>query len=1080
MRGNVIWSLGVLAVICLFCNCQSEYSKDAAILSQLPETIDYNFHVQPILSDRCYRCHGPDENARKSDLRLDTRAGLFGEKGSSTGPVRPGKLNKSEVFNRIISDDPEYMMPPPDSKLSLEDEEVAMLAKWIQQGAEWKPHWSFIPPQRPLVPAVEQNDWPVNQIDNFILASLQREGLRPAGEANKETLIRRVTLDLTGLPPTLEEIDDFLGDNAPNSYEKLVDRLLLSPQYGENMAVDWLDLSRYADTHGYQSDFYRPHWPWRDWVIKSLNRNMPYDKFVTWQLAGDLLPSPSSEQILATGFNRNHAQNNEGGIVEEEFRVEYVADRTQTFGTAFLGLTMQCARCHDHKYDPITQKEFYQLFSFFNNVAESGQTTFYQPDMPGPTLLLPDEELKEQISYIKKLTKDKEQEITQYKRTQYDSFRKSAEIPKVKDKVNGMVAHFTLDQVQNNRIPNGVQGGRPGKIIDPVYNRLSQVPPNVVAGKVNNGLLLSGDDALSFPGVGKYSRADPFSVGMWVWIPDGLTNGVILHSNKGSALYTYKGYQVSVEENLFDVRLAHNFPYNSIHLLSSAKVPRNKWIHLALTYDGSSQALGTRLYVDGEKLEMAVHRDNLYKDMVFHPENGKDKSPIETHLKIGARWRGKGFTNGMVDEVKVFDRELTKIEIDLIAGKDISYNELEWSALVEDQRQQLFDYQIITDEKFASKQRDLKNFRMQSNLLEEPIFEVMVMDEMPEPRQAFVLARGAYDQQLEPVNPGTPLSVLSYEDNFEPDRMGLARWLFDPDNPLPARVTVNRFWQHYFGIGLVKTVDDFGSQGERPSHPRLLDWLAVEFVESGWDIKHLQKLLVMSASYRQSSFADSASLQRDVENILISRGPSSRLSAESLRDLVLAASGLLVTRVGGPSVKPYQPDGLWAYNSFSGKYQQDHGDNLYRRSLYTFWKRTNPPPSMNIFDAPSRAYCVVKREKTATPLQALVLMNDPQFLEASRVLGQRVLLKGGDSIESKINYGYRLLTGRIPDSNEMKLLIEYYLDAIKTMEGDQDKALAISSMGEYPVNQNLNQSQLAAYTEIMSTIMNFDATTMKR
>ena len=387
--------------------CNNGYSLDDEIAASLPETIDYNFHVQPILSDRCYRCHGPDENARKADLRLDTEVGLFGEKGSPSGPVNPGKLSASEVFKRINSDDPEYMMPPPDSKLSMDAKEIAILAKWIKQGADWKPHWSFIPPKRPLIPEVNQKAWSINPIDNFILARLQREGVTPAKEASKETLIRRVSLDLTGLPPTLEEIDDFLADDTPNSYEKLVDRLLLSPQYGEHMAVDWLDLSRYADTHGYQSDFYRPHWPWRDWVIKALNANMPYDEFVTWQLAGDLLPSPSTEQILATGFNRNHAQNNEGGIVEEEFRVEYVADRTQTFGTAFLGLTMQCARCHDHKYDPISQKEFYQLFSFFNNVAESGQTTFYQPDMPGPTLLLPDEELKEQISYIENLTKVK-------------------------------------------------------------------------------------------------------------------------------------------------------------------------------------------------------------------------------------------------------------------------------------------------------------------------------------------------------------------------------------------------------------------------------------------------------------------------------------------------------------------------------------------------------------------------------------------------------------------------------------------------------------------------------------------------
>ena len=482
-------------------------------------TIDYNFHVQPILSDRCYNCHGPDENARKAELRLDTRDGLFSEAGTmgNRKPVHPGKLGDSELFHRINSDDPDYQMPPPDSKLALTKTEIAILAKWIDQGAQWKPHWSFIPPERPKIPDVVQSEWPINDIDYFILSRLESEELPPSPPANKETILRRLSLDLTGLPPSIAELDSFLLDTSPNAYERVVDRLMASEHYGENMTVDWLDLSRYADTHGYQSDFYRPHWPWRDWVIDAFNKNMPFNEFVSWQLAGDLMPNATREQILATGFNRNHPQNNEGGIVEEEFRVEYVADRTQTFGTAFLGLTMQCARCHDHKYDPISQKEFYQLFSFFNNIAESGQTTFYQPELPGPTLLLPKQEVEEQLAYIEQLTSKKEREIIEYKKEQFAAFSKGQiQTPQAAKEIAGLIAHYPLEQVSNDQVPNKIGGGITGKIIDPVFSILAQDPPMVMDGKIGNGLQLDGDNAISFPGLGRFSRSQPFSIGLWV------------------------------------------------------------------------------------------------------------------------------------------------------------------------------------------------------------------------------------------------------------------------------------------------------------------------------------------------------------------------------------------------------------------------------------------------------------------------------------------------------------------------------------------------------------------------------------
>jgi hypothetical protein len=918
---------------------------------------------------------------------------------------------------------------------------------------------------------VNQHDWPVNEIDYYILSQLEQEGFQPKPVADKETLLRRVTFDLTGLPPTIQEIDNFLADESPVAYEKVVDRLLASSSYGENMAVDWLDLSRYADTHGYQADFYRPHWPWRDWVIKAFNANMPFDQFVTWQLAGDLLPESTQEQILATGFNRNHAQNNEGGIVEEEFRVEYVADRTQTFGTAFLGLTLQCARCHDHKYDPVSQKEFYQLFSFFNNVDESGQTTFYQPDLPGPTMLLPTAHEARKMEEMKALSIEKEREIKDYLLQKEESWETPNMVVE-ELKPAGLLAHYALERPRNEFLINQVSTVTPGKIIDPVHSKLAESPPDEVAGAVGKGLKLSGDDALSFPGLGRFSRWQPFSVGLWIKVPADLTEGVIFHSNKGSALYTYKGYQVSISGDRFDVRLAHNFPYNSIHLLSEDAVPRGQWVHLMLTYDGSSTANGTSLYLNGQRLAMEAKRDNLYKDMVFHPTQEGGKPPVDQHLKVGARWRGKGFTNGEVDEIKLYDKELTALEVKMASGRSMEKTP---------RQEILFEYDVaINDRGYQQLVKELQGLRRSESQFIEQIEEVMVMDEMHEPREAYVLDRGVYDQRGEPVQPATPVAVLQYAGEVTANRLGLAKWLFDPQNPLPARVTVNRFWQHYFGSGLVKTTDDFGSQGERPSHPKLLDWLALELVASGWDVKHLQKTIVMSATYRQSSAATVEQKNRDVQNRLMARGPSSRLSAEMMRDLALAASGLLVEKIGGPSVKPYQPAGLWSYNAFSSKYEQDHGDDLYRRSLYTFWKRTNPPPSMNILDAPSRSYCVVRREQTETPLQALVLMNDPQFVEAARVLAQRIIIEGGTNSESRIVLGFRLLTGKRPSQQQIELLQRQFKEALGEGELDSRAAANILATGEYKVDNSLNTNELIAYTKVMSTIMNFDATTMKR
>ncbi len=1083
-----IFLLFGISIAYLLQSCGGDFSSEEAVGEAIPDQVDYNLHVRPILSDRCYSCHGPDQNARKANLRLDTKEGLFraGISESQEAPVVPGRKGRSPLYHRIVSQDPAIVMPPPESNLSLTTSEIAILERWIEQGAEWKPHWSFIPPVKPTLPTVEEKSWPENGIDYFVLAKLENIGLKPNGEAEKETLLRRVSLDLTGLPPSPQEIDEFLADDSPDAYEKVVDRLLASPHYGEHMAVRWLDLARYADTHGYQADYYRPHWPWRDWVIESFNKNMPYDEFVTWQLAGDLLPDPTVDQILATGFNRNHAQNAEGGIVEEEFRVEYVADRTQTFGTAFLGLTLQCARCHDHKYDPISQKEFYQLFSFFNNVAESGQITWYKKDMPGPTLLLPDEEVEKQLSFIDKMSKEKQagiEQVVAQQKEQFQDWLQRSNSEEIVQNLRKPTAYFPLERAKNENVPNLLNPSQSGKIIDPVHGLISPDPIQFIQGKNGKGIQLTGDYALSFPNIGRFSRAEEFSVGMWVYIPKDLEKGVIFHSNKGSALYTYKGYQVSVEEGRFDVRIAHDFPYNTIHLLSKEKVPREKWCQLTLVYDGSSKAAGTHLYLDGEELAMEVERDNLYKDIIFHPEQEGAQPPIMTHLKVGARWRGKGFTNGGVDEIMVFDAALTELEVKQIAGKMALDGLLDKKndALSKEERQLLFDFYLANYNSTYQKERlALADIRKRQIRLTESITEVMVMEEMTEPRVTFVLDRGVYDQPTEEVHPGTPVHVLPFQEELSRDRLGLAKWLFQPDNPLPARVTVNRYWQHYFGRGLVKSTEDFGSQGDLPSHPSLLDWLARTFVESGWDSKKMQKLIVMSATYRQSSNADPIALAKDADNKWLSRGPKARLSAEVLRDLALSASGLLVREIGGPPVKIYQPEGLWDFNRMSGEYQQDHGKDLYRRSIYTFWKRTIPPPSMNIFDAPTRAYCVVKRERTATPLQALVLMNDPQFIEASRVLAERMVREGGNTIEENITYGFRLLTSQYPKQGQLDLLKQQYNEAIDDYRQNPEKASQLLQVGEYPVDDTLDEAQIAAMTNISTTILNFEAAVYKK
>ena len=797
-------------------------------------------------------------------------------------------------------------------------------------------------------------------------------------------------------------------------------------------------------------------------MIRAFNDNLPYDQFVSWQLAGDLIQDATQEQIIATGFNRNHAQNAEGGIVEEEFRVEYVADRTQTFSTAFLGLTMQCARCHDHKYDPVSQKEFYQLFSFFNQVPESGQITWHFSDMPGPTIPVIDSASRQKIHWLESQIAKQEAKLSDYAQRQ-------PPVPKEAFKAAEAIAVFHLDRASIQQIPNAVSPGQKGRVIDPVTNQLAENPLERISSPLGKGLLLNGDDALDFPGVGRFGRSEPFSIGMWVKVPKAFKSGVIFHSNKGGAIYTFKGYQLSIEGGKWDVRLAHNFPANAIHQVSREAVNPEVWQHVMLTYDGSSKASGVRFFLNGKKVAMEVRRDKLWKEIIF-PAQADGRIPIPTNLKVGGRWRSKGFKGGSVDEIKVFARELSEPEIAREAGSK--------SQLPEQKQANHYRWLAPFDRGIPTRLDSLKALREQLAGLMEQLPEVMVMEDLEASRPSFVLSRGAYDEPAEKVGALTPTAVFPYPESWPANRLGLARWLFDEQNPLTARVTVNRVWQQFFGQGLVKTTEDFGNQGDLPTHPELLDWLAVWFRENAWDLKALQKKIVLSATYRQSSKVDSLLLARDPENQYLARGPKSRLSAEMLRDLVLSASGLLVPKIGGPSVKPYQPPGIWDVNRMGGSYQQDKGDDLYRRSLYTFWKRTIPPPSMNTFDAPSRAYCVVKRQKTTTPLQALVLMNDPQMLEAARMLGEKAVQQA--SPEAGIRLLFRSLSSRNPTPKEVDIFLRQYQQLLSQYQNEPTKAEQLLEIGEYPRDSALPAHTVAAMSVLASTMINLDATIQKR
>jgi hypothetical protein len=938
---------------------------------------DFDREIRPILSDVCFQCHGPDEAKRKGDLRLDTREGIAG-------------LNEGELLKRITSTDPDEKMPPPAAGGYLKGNHIAALRGWIAAGAAWKPHWSFVAPSRPKIPAVSRPDWVRNPIDAFILARLDAEKLAPSPPADRRLLARRAHLDITGLPPAPEELERFLARPIGES----VADLLGTPAHGEKMAYRWLDAARYADTSGYQNDGWRDMWRWRDWVIAAFQHNKPFDQFTIEQIAGDLLPGATLDQIVATGFNRNHRANGEGGVVPEEFQVEYVVDRVDTTFAVWQGLTMGCARCHNHKYDPLTQRDYYQVFAAFNNIPEYGRAR--KDGNSAPFVTAP---TAEQSSKLKALRAEEAAALAAY----HAEAAKSTNLPA------GVPKGWTM---ADGRLLNLSQG--------------AEIP----AGKAP-----------------EFGYFDAFSLGAWILANPG-DSGTILSKmvpeDEGAGYSLHLTEQGTLQAN-FSIRWLDD----SLRVETDATIPRGVWTHVFMTYSGLPNSGGVTIFIDGQGSAHRPHHDFLNQNF----------AQVEQPLRVG---RGMADFGGKIREALVYDRALEADEVSVLAAED-----------TEPAKVRRFWETEGGPEPLRTSYRHWLTAKRAAEAHERSLPTVMVMKETM-PRETRMLSRGQYDQPGgEPLTAGVPAALPPLQKGAPANRLGIARWLVSPDNPLTARVIVNRLWRDVFGDGLVKTAEDFGVQGERPSHPELLDWLAIELVESGWNLRHVLTLMLTSNTYGQSSRVDPALLTRDPENRLLARGPRFRLPAEAIRDQALAVSGLLRKKIGGPSVKPYQPADLWKDIASDMNYTVSTGDDLYRRSLYTYWKRTAPPPMMVNFDANGRETCDVALRRTNTPLQALNLMNDVTYIEAARVLAERATAEPGDG--SKIlGRLYRMALSREPSPDEGRILLASQATYLARYAENAGAARSLIEAGESPVRSRVSQAELAAWTMVASTLLNLD------
>ncbi len=938
-------------------------------------------------------------------------------------------------------------MPPDSSGKSLTSEEVALIKQWISEGAKYGKLWSFesLPASVP-VPKVAST-WPKDELDRFILEKLNQNGLTPTQTAPPERWLRRVTFDLTGLPPTQRQIDEFVKSK---NYEQVVERLLASPQFGERMAVDWLDAARYSDSYGYQSDLLMPTWPYRDWVVNAFNRNLPYDKFLTEQIAGDLIPGATRDQVLATAFNRLHRQSNEGGSVAQEFKTEYAVDRVSTFGTSFLGLTLGCARCHDHKFDPISQKEFFKLYAYFNSINEYG-LVLTSDIVPTPSMLLPSEAQETKLAELRgglEKANNQFKEAISSSPSRYAEWRADRPIG-----IPGLLGQFDLDTYSGKFLD---RAGGP-IMADKLGN------PAEVEGVSGKAIEFDGDNGLVIKGLPARERWDPFTWTFWLNDPRQSSPVVLLHRTGGTDV-GFCGFDLILQDGYLTARVMRHWPGNAVAIRTKLQLPKKGWTHVGWSYDGSSTAAGLRLYINGKLAETTVLADKLWKKINAHGDLG----PSRGEWSFAQRFRESGFKGGKIDDVAFANRQLSNIEVaHLFDGRALTAPNADLREF----------YTLAIDPVVLGAQSARQKAVMNLAEFESGIREISVMEEAKPEVPAFLLERGEYDAPRERVQRGVPafLPPLKAASNT---RLGLAKWATQPNHPLTARVAINRIWQMIFGVGIVESSENFGIQGSQPSHPDLLDFLARRFVNENWDVKKAIKHIVLSATYRQDSVRSklSRSSQVDPLNRLLSRGPSNRLGAEMIRDTALAASGLLTQKAGGPPVNPYQPAGIWTENNtMSPGFVQSKGPDLYRRSLYSTWKRTTPVPSMMMFDSTSREVCTTRRPSTNTPLQALVLLNDVQFVEAARVLAEKTIEKNSD-----LEFAFVRLAGRKPFPPERAILERTLTEQRAVFTADPSSATKLISIGASKPNPAINETDLAAMTVVVQVILNSDAVIWKR
>ena len=1034
-----------------------DYTR-AAAAAPAPAPVDFNRDIRPVMSDTCFKCHGFDDKARKGKLRLDLREEALKPAKSGKTPIVPGQPDKSEIIARLFSKDADEVMPPTSAHKTISPAQKELFRRWVAEGAKYAGHWAFEPAVPPAIPKIANPQSPTaNSIDAFLAARLAAEKLSFQPEASREVLIRRVTLALTGLPPTIAEVDAFLADKSPRAYENVVDRLLASPHYGERLAVPWLDLARHSDSAGYHNDSIRETWLWRDWVVKSFNNNKPFDRFTIEQLAGDLLPNATVDQKVASGFMRNVMTSDEGGIIDAEYLNIYLVDRVSTLGTTWFGMSIACAQCHDHKYDPVTTREFYSLYAFFHNVPEKGKdgTRTLNPE-PRMAVPLPEQEkelarLVEQIAAADKSVKELEGKLDAAQ-TAWEA--KLAGDPRART-VAGPFDYFPLNTNAHGLAGDGLE--IEAKLVGET---------GFAEGAEGSALLFNGKGHADLGARYDFEKTNKFSVGLWVRIGAKTTGAPI---GKMENTPNFRGWDIEFNAGKASVHLIHKWPEEMIHVQTEKEVAADTFQHLAFSYDGSGKAAGLKLFLNGQPVATKALKDKLTGTI-------KTTAPFA----IGRRGGGGSPFSGRVDELHVFPRTLTAAEIGTLAGGPtltlVAIEPAKRTKPQQDKLRKFFRESQATD--YLAAKRAAEAARAAKTDVEKQVPSVMVMAEMEKPRDTFIKIRGAYDKNGDKVEPAFPafLPKPATTATNRLTRLDLAQWLASPQHPLTARVAVNRFWAQMFGTGLVKTVNDFGSQGEWPSHPDLLNWLAADFARD-WDVKRTLKLMVTSHAFRQSATVTPALLALDTENRLLARGPRARLDAEFVRDNSLAIAGLLNPKLGGKPVYPYQPPGIWEINEMGGGgWKQQRDDNQYRRALYIYHRRSTPYPSLLTFDAPNREVCAAGRARTSTPLQSLVLMNDPVYVEAARALAARVLREGGKDDAGKLNHAWRLALARNPSATERTVLEKVLAKQRALFTAEKDSADSLLKVGDFKNPDGTNAIELATWTAVANVILNLNET----